>query len=325
MPKNLERLRDFTILLIMNLISRLSPSTKNVGKLGTWLCFLMLSLPISLHASFTPADITGLRFWLDATDSSTITVNTENEVTSMTEKAQNAVLTPPDTNRRPILTSSGIGGLPSLSFAADSAPGLDSNIALDFLHQGTGFSFFAVFDATSVAGHRQVIFHTGAWSASDTGFFFALMDDNSFYMTQVRNDASDLLVGVSSPNDSASFVPTVVQYTYSYDDPTSSAAIFGFGDELASSSSSAFQPDGGSAATFPRIGSNAQNRADRSFAGLLSEMLIFEGNLTEEETQQIGFYLASKYDIQTSYVPEPGAIALLAGTLALLLAIRRRR
>ncbi len=171
-----------------------------------------------------------------------------------------------------------------------------------------------------------MIFYTGAWGSSETGYYFALdqLNDDDLYRTNMRNNANSQMIALASPTDSASFDPTVVQYTYSYNNPTNSASIFGFGDQLASGSSSTNQPDGGIAARLPRIGYNS-GAADRAFAGLLSEMLIFEGDLTEEQTQQVGFYLADKYDIQTSYIPEPGAIALLAGTLALLLVIRRRR
>lgn len=276
--------------------------------------------------SFTPADLTGLRFWLDATDASTITVNDQNQVTSMSEKGLNATLTPPAADQRPTLVSNGIGGLPSLSFSSTSADGLLSDTKLDFMHQGVPFSLFMVLEPVLVTDHRQMLLHTGAWSGTATGFYVALDSTatTDFYRSNMRNNTGQQMVAVQSTNTTPSTDPTVLQYSYNYSDPANSAFIYEFGDLTGSNTSSTNAPSGGTSSSFPQIG-YLTGQENRAFSGLISEMIIVEGALTEEQVGQIGYYLSQKYDIQTSYVPEPRAMALMAGIVTLLVAFKLRR
>lgn len=70
-----------------------------------------------------------------------------------------------------------------------------------------------------------------------------------------------------------------------------------------------------------RIGNNANNRR---FSGDVSEVLVFDGVLSEVDRNSVGFYLAQKYGITATYVPEPSAAVLLAlGGMAMVL--RRRK
>jgi hypothetical protein len=62
--------------------------------------------------------------------------------------------------------------------------------------------------------------------------------------------------------------------------------------------------------------------------GDVAELLIYNRTLTASELNGVGYYLAQKYDVTTSYVvPEPGTLVLLATGLVGLLAHawRKRR
>ena len=58
------------------------------------------------------------------------------------------------------------------------------------------------------------------------------------------------------------------------------------------------------------------------FPGYVAEMLIYTADLTEAQRNQVGAYLATKYNIE--YVPEPATMACM-GIGGLVLAARRRR
>jgi hypothetical protein len=73
-----------------------------------------------------------------------------------------------------------------------------------------------------------------------------------------------------------------------------------------------------------RIGNAFANPGiGKAYEGFVAEILIYDRLLSYYERQDVGDYLAVKYGIATMYLPEPGALALLAAALAL--AVRRRR
>lgn len=60
------------------------------------------------------------------------------------------------------------------------------------------------------------------------------------------------------------------------------------------------------------------------YQGYLAEILIYTGTLTDEEKNQVGYYLETKYGMDTVYTPEPATISLLlAGGLGILRRHRR--
>lgn len=58
--------------------------------------------------------------------------------------------------------------------------------------------------------------------------------------------------------------------------------------------------------------------------GDIAELIVYNRSLTEEEINSVGYYLAEKYDIETTFIPEPMTMWLLmAGSYGALL--RRKR
>jgi len=59
--------------------------------------------------------------------------------------------------------------------------------------------------------------------------------------------------------------------------------------------------------------------------GDIAEFLMFDRTLTENERNTVGLYLADRYGVSTTYVPEPGTLTLLGAGLFGLLAYARRK
>ena len=58
--------------------------------------------------------------------------------------------------------------------------------------------------------------------------------------------------------------------------------------------------------------------------GTIAEILLFDRALTAQEQNDVGYYLENKYGIATTYVPEPSSLGLLAlGAIGIVM--RRRR
>lgn len=72
------------------------------------------------------------------------------------------------------------------------------------------------------------------------------------------------------------------------------------------------------------LGQRYENGFTNGYNGDIAELLVYDRALTAAEQNEVGFYLAQKYSLDTTYVPEPSSAVLLGfGGLALI--IRRRK
>lgn len=292
------------------------------------LALLTVSLA-SLKAEFAPDDYPSLRLWLDATDSASLTLD-EGTVTAWADKSSNeasytAAGTPSAING-PTLNTSGINGLPSVNFAGSQ--GLISDTRLNFMHNGTGFTSFFVYEVNSqAANHYHPLFHTGGLTQSGVGILMRVHqlsggDSYNFFLSRGASPQ----MAVSPGGTTLELGASVVQQDYSYSAGTNSTTVWQDGDALGTSTNSTVVPSSSTSSDLPSIGYHISHTPDNfTLYGQISEMLIYEGALSEAQQQQVGFYLAQKYDLSTSYIPEPAPMAFAFAALALLVASMRRR
>ncbi len=293
--------------------------------------FLVLSSAVS---AVIPSDIGSLRLWLDASDSATLSID-EGSVLSWADKSSTeavfSVSGTPTAIGSPTYVSEGMGGLPAVRFSG--LQGLISDTRLNFLHNGSGFTAFYVINIDALASgtlYRHVILDTGGWTGNETGVIFMGRQESngsirSYY--NVRNGTTAFETSASQPVDTNFFGdPSIFQFNYDYNNPTGSGEVLFAGDVLGDASSSTYVPSTGNSTRIPSLGyREGSTTIDNTLRGYISEVLIFEGELTEAQQQQMGYYLTTKYDIETSYVPEPGATAAVIGLLSVALILYHRR
>ncbi len=296
----------------------------------TLLAFSICLLPLAgLQAQFVPDDIASLRLWLDATDASTLTLD-EGSVTAWADKSSNeatfTVAGTPSAIGSPTVNANGIGGLNSVAFAG--VQGLRSDTRLNFMHNGTGFTTFFVYEIDSQDPNAyHPLLSTGGLSGGGIGILMRVHqlsaeDSYNFFLSQGESPQLSMKLGGNTLDLAAS----IVQQTYSFSDGTNSSSAWQNGDFLETRTNSTVVPQAGDSTDLPSIGYHATYFPDNfTFHGLISEMLVYEGVLTEEQQQQVGFYLAEKYDLETSYVPEPAATALAFASIILLMCLLRKR
>lgn len=111
--------------------------------------------------SFSPANLSGLGLWLDASDAASITLDGSNTVSQWSDKSGNARHATALVNQRPTYLSSGINGLPALR-----GDGVDDFMEWTPFASGTNHNFYLVvaFDA-GVNQYPQFSGFFGAGSA----------------------------------------------------------------------------------------------------------------------------------------------------------------
>ena len=74
------------------------------------------------------------------------------------------------------------------------------------------------------------------------------------------------------------------------------------------------------------IGANSGTwSATSTLDGDIAEIIVYDRLLTQQETDQVGYYLAEKYGITTGYVPEPATLSLMVSGMICLVLRRRQR
>ena len=233
------------------------------------------------------------------------------------------------TNRRPIFDdpATNYNGQPALSFDGSDSHG-DYMSPGNVLNQGTNsFTVFTVFSSPSrtVAANEMLIEKRETSgtrrdrftlylrpSASTPSLQFLIGDGTNAYGALVGTDYSALLN--AQPHISAGVVDRAGNTLYHYLDggTPGTADITGLGTQ---SNSNSFY-----------IGRGTGGTTD-TWEGHIAEILMYQGALTADELNAVGYYLQAKYGVDGSYVvPEPSmAIVLLLGGASALVFWRRRR
>lgn len=248
--------------------------------------------------------INGLIVWLDTTRPNSLqNSNSEFEVQDQ-DKIQNWYSINPQITEsiianqatpanQPTYVTSGINGLPSISFN-----GTNSNLAIPdstTISPDTGITLFAVVQFSNFSGVMGIVSKEEGGSIT-----------NPPYVLQVNN-ATNISFGITKTDNSTNSVSTTTSgYTFQLNTPYafwgSYNTLNGLNMKFNLNSTTYTAAAQGSLArtTTPlRIGQQ-KSFFGRFFSGYISEIIIFNRALKSSEIQDINSYLAQKYSIRFS-------------------------
>lgn len=235
---------------------------------------LMLWLETSSEASLLPAQ---------SSDGVAVTVWNDINTQSISKLFANTVVASSVTYK----AVSPIGGLPSLQFGATStgmevaaAAGSFTDAAIQT--SGSSFTFFVVSDDDSSADAVRGVFQNGA---ANTGFGYANTATASTRAVTVGASTNALATTNYSRN------PEIVSATY--DGATLKA--YRNGTNVFDATATGVTPTG---AMF--VGGNATQTTATSWVGYISEIIVYNNALKDDDRKSIEQYLSKKYGIKVA-------------------------
>ena len=208
------------------------------------------------------APVSGMLYWLDAADRSTLTVDGANRVSQWSDKSGNSQhFTQSTAARQPLLVASALGGRSALRF-----DGVTNRLVL-----GSSTSPQTVFIVTKVT---LVAGNAGIWGVNQADTGIRLASATSWYQPGNANDfgnpaGSDMLINGVVTNVFTAGVPHLLEVVRS---SSTTFAATGLGDYFS-------------------VGSNPP----RPFGGDIAEVLVYGSVLTTAQRQQVETYLAAKW------------------------------
>ena len=240
---------------------------------------------------FQPTDILGCQLWLDAADTSSLSL-TGSVVNTWKDKSGNAYSG--TSSGSPTLVTNSQNGLPCINFSAASSQYFNFGNIINL--GSSGISIFIVGKTTFVGGTTQSFIAKSkfAGAAGRWGFIYY----NSLLDFALDKD------GVSSAD--TTYSATTYSGVFSLFECTwnlSNSITYAFGTQTATSSS----PFSTSLSnTFPlyvgvyQDGGGATPLAGTYYNGTIGEILVYNSALTTGQRQQVEGYLAKKWGLQSS-------------------------
>jgi hypothetical protein len=286
---------------------------------------IKLSTARSITSSSDVASIRDITAWFEATtdgifvDANNVTdvennavLKTWNDVNPQKPKGDRPVLKVGSTGTEPKYISNGINGIPSVYFDGGDYVYSDNIPTMPLISGDKTYSMFAVFrsDLNSVKT-KSIITQIGSGTTLEDNKFVSIgfigdtsnkgqpgfitnntTKNNNWIRNAAINDQTDYIVGVV-----ADLTPTTITQA--------SAKIYVNSlTPLSSEAGDANQfPSGGNYATTEivaskfSIGATAKSSVDDFFKGMISEVIIFDRKLKDEEAQSVMKYLRKKYNI----------------------------
>jgi len=280
---------------------------------------IKLSTARSVTASSDVASIRDVTAWFEATTEGIFTdSNDKTDVeNNATLKAWRDVNPQKSVGDKPILTvgsagtepkyiSNGINGIPSVYFDGGDVISSTDAPTMPLISLDKTYSMFAVFrsdlskasvpsiitqigDPTDNAAQKFVsIGFISASGNGNPGFITGADSDTSWVKNTKISDQTDYIVGAVVDFTSPSTVgPTSVQLYVNSLTPVSDIAT------KASSVTTQVLANKFS------IGANVKSTTSQNFTGMISEVIIFDRKLKDEEAQSVMKYLRKKYNINT--------------------------
>ena len=221
-------------------------------------------------AAWTPAELTSLALWLDAADSSTITLN-GSDVSQWDDKSGNGIdFLQGNAAAQPAYTPVGIGGKPSLTFT-----GQESLTNTSWTLPANNRSVFVVAHPTDVAQNVSYILDI------ELGRHLFLGNGQVF-------------AGTFQPPNPAP-ISTTVERVYGFVTGPSNLFVYSDGNLLSSAGAASSVAVGGTSAVGSRFSETLS-----FYEGEISEIVFVSGAIAAADRQKLEGYLAWKWGLEAN-------------------------
>lgn len=242
---------------------------------------------VATAAVFSPSDISGLQLWLDADDSSTITLN-GSTVSQWNDKSGNSYNVSQGTaSYQPTYSTAQLNGKNVVTFDGTADHILNDSLASVASGNNVPITMFIVFKQLSSGTNEYgVVFG----SSSSIQPVFCMMTNSSQLAAQQRTDAGTLTTAYSSVSSTSAYrVQSIVL-------SSSNLTVYNNGTSAATSS---FTPAQTSFDTFT-IGAWRRSGSMNGIAFLhcdIAEVVIYNSALSTSDRNSVEDYLSSKWGI----------------------------
>lgn len=253
------------------------------------------------YSGFDPRLIPGCSLWLDATDSSTLTLSGSN-VSQWSDKSGLGYSFTQSSPNQPTYSASGFGNRGSIVFNGSTSYLQSSTFGGLFGGEDTPMSFFIVMKFTDhTTPSIQYIF--GVWTGtSGNGFYSPLHVDNSNNANKWRVARRDNTGTSLYPVSTGANIVSGTSYVNST--IFSGTTLNGF---INGSTDTGFTNAGanvgtlGTSNTIASIGILIRSTIQYPFNGEIGEILVYQSSLVTSQRQQIEGYLADKWGLKSSF------------------------
>jgi hypothetical protein len=258
-----------------------------------------------MASGFNPRSISGLSLWLDASDSSTITLNGSN-VSEWRDKsgAGSPAAAQGFAANQPAYNASGLNGRGTIDFATTRSLVFGSSTAsFNYLHNSTGGTVFIVIrpgDSSDPNAYAPFLINNNDTSAN-TGISLAFDDRvsvsrNNALVAVVNRGVSGFQTAAIIPNNffATANAYCVLSVAYDCGNATASSRMRAYlnGTVNATTNTVANAAATGNASANMTIGS-----AGGGTRAAVAEMLFYQGVLSTSRRQTVERYLGKKYGI----------------------------
>jgi hypothetical protein len=256
---------------------------------------------------FSPASISGLRLWLDASDESTITDVGSGVVSQWTSKDANArVFSQGTSGLRPTTGAATLNGRNVVTFDADYLVSTAASSVWKFMHDGTEHRIFAVWKAGATANPDTAYALMGTTQGGGNIGFHVRYEDRSAIP---RNDQINYPVLTDNVGTLAIDANTADDFFAANE--YAMLSVLSRAAEGTAADRSRMRRNAGTASTTNAATATASSSNPTAtlhvgatgggtpfaLVGGIAEILVYEATFTAEQVAQVDAYLAAKWGL----------------------------
>jgi hypothetical protein len=243
---------------------------------------------------FLPSSLSNLKLWLDASDTSTISLSST-KVTQWTDKSSNAYAFTQGTDaNRPVSGTRTINSKNVIDFStATRLTSTAANSTWKFMHDGQ-HTFFIVGFADTSSSFRVILDNVNVNAGANPGivYFIDTTDPLQYLVARAVNDSQTIFSNAGTITDNSQFYSSANMNT---------AAALDDRSEVQLNNGSLLKNNTGTGAVNTSnpnnplsIGNRTAN--DLGFDGTIAEIIIYDNNLSSGDVTKVRNYLSAKWN-----------------------------
>lgn len=246
---------------------------------------------VNQGSAFTPASISGLGAWYDATDASSFTFSTGADVSQWNDKSGNGNnLTQSTGTLQPLRVASGINSMAAVQFRDDGTAKMVAAVHSASLTWTTAVHSFVVMRRVADLAASEHVVGLYAASGTEREWRLLILSDDVLQMTASTNGMAGGLVSVNN----ATALSLSTNYILEGTANTVTQLVGSSVNNATPATASGFTAHVNSNAPF-NVG--ARNGASDPYAGYVGEIVFYTKSLTAGERTQVINYLSAKWGI----------------------------